>query len=110
MSILALNAELQFSCPIHALIRVRYPSYHENGVHFFNSLQQTHFVPTTTARLCHQSACGSALVSPGWRQDTNRLIVSGKTVNTGFDENEAELGVLVLSVTLEMLSNCDSLT
>jgi len=31
-------------------------------------------------------------------------------VDTGLDENKAELGVLVLSVALEMLADGDSLT
>ena len=30
-------------------------------------------------------------------------------MNAGFDENEAELGVLILSVALKMLANSDSL-
>lgn len=30
-------------------------------------------------------------------------------MNTGFDENQAEFGVLVLAITLEMLANSDSL-
>ena len=37
------------------------------------------------------------------------LVVAGETVNAGFDENEAELGVLVLAVGLEMLADGDSL-
>ena len=31
-------------------------------------------------------------------------------MNTGFDENQAEFGVLVLAITLEMLANSDSLS
>ena len=37
------------------------------------------------------------------------LVVTSKTVNTGFDENQTELGVTILSVTFKMLSDSDSL-
>ena len=37
------------------------------------------------------------------------LVVTSKTVNTGFDENQTELGVTILSVTFKMLSDGDSL-
>ena len=37
------------------------------------------------------------------------LVVASKTVDTGFDENEAELGVLVLAVHFEMLADSNSL-
>ena len=36
-------------------------------------------------------------------------VVSGKTVDTGLDENHSELGVLVGTVTLEVLSDSDGL-
>lgn len=45
-----------------------------------------------------QSACGGALVPPGRRKNTNLLVVPRKTVDAGFDENHAELGVLVLTL------------
>jgi hypothetical protein len=59
--------------------------------------------------LCDQGAGSGALVSPGWWQNTNGFIVAGETVDTGLDENETELGILVLSVSLEMLADSDSL-
>jgi len=59
--------------------------------------------------LCNQGAGSSALVSPGGWEGTDGLVVAGQTVNTGLDENEAELGVLVLAVALEMLADGDSL-
>jgi len=59
--------------------------------------------------LCDHGAGSGALVLPGWWQSTNGLVVSGQTVDTGLDENETELGVLVLSVALEMLSHGDGL-
>ena len=54
-----------------------------------------------------RSSC--ALVSPSTGQNTNRLVVSAKTVDSGFDKNETELAVLVFSVALEVLSDGDSL-
>lgn len=54
-------------------------------------------------------AGGSGLVLPGGREDTDGLVVAGQTVDTGLDENETELGVLVLAVALEVLADGDSL-
>jgi len=59
--------------------------------------------------LCDKSASSSALVSPGWWQNTDGLIVAGETVNTRFDENKTELRVLVLAVALKMLPDGDGL-
>lgn len=55
-------------------------------------------------------AGSSRLVLPGGGQDTDGLVVAGQTVNSGLDENEAELGVLVLAVALEVLADSNSLT
>jgi hypothetical protein len=62
-----------------------------------------------TEYLCDHGAGSGALVSPGRRKDADGLVVAGETVDAGFDENETKLGVLVLSVSLEMLANSDSL-
>lgn len=61
------------------------------------------------ASLSNKSAGGGALVTPGGGQDTDGLVVAGETVDTGLDENETELGVLVLAVTLEVLADGDGL-
>jgi hypothetical protein len=71
-------------------------------------LHITMHLPHTTG-LCDQSAGSSALVLPGWWQSTDGLIVAGETVNAGLDENEAELGILILAVALKMLADGDSL-
>ena len=63
----------------------------------------------TTTTLCHQRAGSRALVPPGWWQSANALVVSRQTVDAGLDENEAELGVLVLAVALEVLADGNSL-
>ncbi len=60
--------------------------------------------------LCHHSACGGALVLPVRLQDTDCLVVSAEAVDSGFDQDEAELGVLVLAVALEVLADGDSLS
>lgn len=59
--------------------------------------------------LSNQGAGGGALVSPGGREDTDGLVVTRKTVNTGLDQNEAELSILVLAVALKVLADRDSL-
>lgn len=56
-----------------------------------------------------QGGGGGRLVLPVWRKDTGGLVVSGETVDTGLDQDESELGVLVLSVLLKVLSHVDSL-
>lgn len=61
------------------------------------------------SRLCDHSAGSSALVSPGWWQDTDSLVVSAETVDSRLDKNQTELGVLVFSVALEMLADGNSL-
>ncbi|KAG9796195.1 hypothetical protein KCU88_g435, partial [Aureobasidium melanogenum] len=60
-------------------------------------------------RLCDHGAGGGGLVLPVGLQNTNGLVVSAETVDSGFDKNETELGVLVLSVALEMLADGDGL-
>ena len=59
--------------------------------------------------LSNQGAGGGALVSPGRREYTDGLVVTRETVDTGLDENETELGVLVLAVDLEVLAHGDRL-
>lgn len=71
-------------------------------------LMQIHFLPTRV-RLCDQGAGGGGLVLPGRGQNTDGLVVTGETVDTRLDENETELGVLVLAVALEMLADSDGL-
>ena len=60
-------------------------------------------------RLCDKGGSGGALVAPGGGEDTDGLVVAGQTVDTGLDQNEAELGVLVLAVALEVLADSDGL-
>jgi hypothetical protein len=60
-------------------------------------------------RLSDHGRGGGGLVLPGGGKDADGLVVAGKTVDTGLDENEAELGVLVLAVALEVLADGDSL-
>lgn len=55
--------------------------------------------------LSNQGAGGGALVSPGRGKDTDGLVVARQTVDAGLDQNKAELGVLVLAVTLEVLAD-----
>ena len=59
--------------------------------------------------LCNQSAGSGALVPPGWGQSTDGLVVSRQAVNSGLDENEAELRVLIFAIALEMLADSDGL-
>lgn len=60
-------------------------------------------------RLGDEGGGGGGLVAPGGGQDTDGLVVAGQTVDTGLDQNQAELGVLVLAVALEVLADGDGL-
>lgn len=69
--------------------------------------------PTNTIQsdnfLSDKSAGGGTLVSPGRREHTDGLVVAGQTVDTGLDQNEAELAVHILAVTLEVLADGNGL-
>lgn len=67
------------------------------------------FLRHSTGALRDNGAGGSGLVLPGGREDTDGPVVTGQTVDTGLDENETELGVLVLAVALKVLADGDSL-
>jgi len=62
-----------------------------------------------TTRLTDKGVGGGRLVLPGRGKDTDGLVVTGETVDTGLDENQAELAVLVVAVALEVLADGDSL-
>lgn len=64
---------------------------------------------STVERLSDEGGGGGALVLPGRGQDTDGLVVARKTVDTGLNQNEAELGVPVLTVPLKVLADGDSL-
>lgn len=70
-------------------------------------ISQNHRQPRL--RLSDKGGGGGALITPGGGQDTDGLVVAGQTVDTGLDQNQAELGVLVLAVALEVLADSDSL-
>lgn len=59
--------------------------------------------------LSDQGASSSGLVLEGRRDLLLGLVVSGETVDAGFDEDEAEFGILVFSVDLEVLADSNSL-
>lgn len=74
---------------------------HSSSTHDSNS--------SSRYRLGDESGGGGGLVAPGGGQDTDGLVVTGQTVDTGLDQNQAELGVLVLAVALEVLADGDGL-
>jgi hypothetical protein len=60
-------------------------------------------------RLGNEGAGGRGLVLPRGREDADGLVVAGQAVDAGLDENQAELGVLVLAVALKVLADGNSL-
>ena len=59
--------------------------------------------------LGHEGRGGRGLVLPGRGELLGRLVVTREAVNTALDENEAELGVLVAAVALQVLAHRDRL-
>ena len=78
------------------------------GAHEANNDQAESFL-VSKVRLSDNGAGGRRLVAPGGGEDTDGLVVAGETVDARLDQNEAELGVLVLAVALEVLSDGDGL-
>lgn len=64
---------------------------------------------TSLKDLCDQSSSGCGLVLPVGLELTNAAIVASKSVDAGFDQNQAELGVLVLLGHVQVLLDRDSL-
>lgn len=59
--------------------------------------------------LGNQGRGGAGFVLPvGW-QDSLDLVVTGQPVDTGLDQNQTELAVDVLAVTLQVLADRDGL-
>jgi len=65
--------------------------------------------PKVHPNLCNEGGSGGRVVFEGWGNLLLRLVVSGETVDTGLDQDETELGILILAVDLEVLTNRDSL-
>ena len=49
------------------------------------------------------------MVSPGWWKALDISVISGKSVNSGFDEDKSEFTVSIGSESLDMLSDVNSL-
>lgn len=64
---------------------------------------------TMQKSLVDQSRGSGGLVLPVRRQHRHGSVVSGQSVDSRFDQNQSELRVLVLSVSLQVLSDGDSL-
>ena len=86
-----------------------YMQFSTNSNHFLIIPLKDRRCHQSRVRLCDQGTGGSALVLPCGRQSADGLVVPGETVDTRFDENEAELGVPILAVALKMLADSDGL-
>lgn len=63
----------------------------------------------TDGGLRDQGGGGGRLVLPVGIELAGGAVVTSESVDTGFDQNQTELGVLVLAVALKMLAHGDSL-
>lgn len=64
---------------------------------------------TTDANLRNHGTGSGRLVLPVSRKLSCSSVVSSKSVDSGFDQNQSELGVLVLSVALQVLTDLNGL-
>ena len=62
-----------------------------------------------TRTLGYKSGSCRTFIFPGGWQHTLCFVVTGQSVDTGFNQNQTELGILVLAVTLEMFTDGNSL-
>lgn len=85
------------------------PSSKVNNPSWWTETHELSVCDASATRLCNQGGSGGSLVAPGWGQNANGLVVTGETVDTGLNKNQAELGVLVLAVALKVLADSDSL-
>ena len=58
---------------------------------------------------CNEGGSSCRIVLERWRNLLPCLVVAGETVDTRLNENEAELGVLVLAVDFQVLTDGNSL-
>jgi len=67
--------------------------------------------PTQLIRACSgdKRRGGGRVVFECWWDLLLCFVVAGKTMNTGFDQDQSELGILVFPVGLEVLANSNSL-
>merc|ERR1719263_2621713 len=66
-------------------------------------------VQTATVSCSDEGVGLHGVVPPGWWERLHVTVVAGKSVNSRLSANQAELGVLVLSELLKMLSDGDGL-
>lgn len=58
--------------------------------------------------LSNQSGSGGGFVFPVWWQDSDGSVVSGQSVDSGFDQNQSEFSIFVFSVSFQMFSDRNS--
>lgn len=66
-------------------------------------------IRTYSVSLVYQRGGGGRLVLPVGGQYRDGSVVSRQSVDSGLDQNQSELGVLVLSVSLQVLADRDGL-
>jgi hypothetical protein len=80
------------------------PKLHDQGI---DLLKQC--IRVTYTSLGNHGAGGGGLVLPVRGENTDGTVVPSQTVDPRLDQNEAELGVLVLAVALEVLADGNGL-
>lgn len=70
--------------------------------------QDTDYFPWPVFYLGDEGRGGGRLIFEVWWENTLLSVVAGESVNSGFDKNQTEFTVLVLSVSFQMLSHANS--
>jgi hypothetical protein len=86
-----------------------YSTYRARSAPIHSAVQSQRNQPYQVGYLRDHGGGGGRLISPGWWENTDSLVVAGQAVDAGLDENQAELGVLVLTVALKVLADGNSL-
>ncbi len=87
-------------------------SYSSNSTYYFERFKTQYVkiqVIPLSRNLSDHGTGGGGFVSPVSGKLSGGSVVSRQSVDTRFDKNKTELGVLVLSVALQMLSDLDGL-
>ncbi len=57
---------------------------------------------------CNEGVSFLRLISPGWRKWINFSVITSKSVNSGFNENQSELAIFISTKLLNMFANVNS--
>lgn len=84
---------------------LNFPSLFQFSLDFKRETSLFHFTVTDT--LGNECRGSGGFVLPCWWEDSLDHVVASQTMNSGFDQNQTEFAVDVLTVTFQMLTHAD---